>query len=119
VAAQPALAAWSTDRSLWTAAVEKAPESARAWTGLSRALRLDGDHGGAEKACRRAIALDPNYAPARVTAAYNALARGDVDAARLAIDDARAVGGDEAPGLGLAVTCAAGPRERAAECIRN
>jgi hypothetical protein len=118
VVSQLAARPWANDGILWSTAVEKAPRSARAWTGLSRVYRLAGDLAAADQALARAFELDPGYAPARVTQIYNSLARGDVEAARRAIQEARLDAGST-PGLRKAISCASYPSEEARACIMS
>jgi hypothetical protein len=104
-----------SDHTLWSAAVARAPDSARAWTGLSRVRRIEGDLDGADAAAARAIAIDPLYAPARLTRAYNFLARGDVVSARAVLLSLTR----KLPGLAHAETCAALEPEAARACIKR
>jgi tetratricopeptide (TPR) repeat protein len=115
--AQPAAGAWESDRAFWTVATARAPTSARAFTGLSRAHRLAHDFDAADGAADRAIALDPAYAPAYVTRAYNALARGNPKAAKAEVERARILGGDDTPGLRRAAACLSERAEAAPKCI--
>jgi hypothetical protein len=109
-----AAAAYRDDRTLWPIAVERCPQSPRAWTGLARVRRLDGDLSGADAAVAEALRLDPSYAPARLTAIYNAIARGDVAAGRAMLD---ALPVTSLPGLPRARTCAALAPDEARSCI--
>lgn len=109
-----ARAPFRSDRDLWTNAVERAPDSARAWSGLARVRRLAGDLDGADAAARKAIALDPTYAPARLTRAYNLIARGELEEARAAL---LPLEGKSLPGLALARTCVALRPDAARACI--
>jgi hypothetical protein len=118
LACQAAAAPWRSDRTLWIAATELAPASPRAWEGLSRVRRLDGDLDGADRDIDRAIALDPRFVPAHVTRVYNLLARGDVDGARAELAAIRALGGDHERGVPRATRCAALPPDGAKECVR-
>lgn len=109
-------AAWHDDRSLWTEATRVAPGSARAWAGLSRAVRLEGDVARALALSRRALALDPFYAPAHLTNAYNLICAGrrDEALADLAYAEEHA---PDMPGLARARACASRAAEAAAACI--
>ena len=111
-----AAAPWHDDLSLWRTGVERAPTSARAFTGLSRALRNRGDLDAADAALTRAIALDPTFLRARVAAVYNAFARGDVEAARRAIEAVDRGGGSTQQGMKRARRCAALPQREAMAC---
>jgi hypothetical protein len=117
IVSQAAVRPWASDAVLWTTAVEKAPRSARAFTGLARVLRLSGDLEAADHALARAFELDPSYPPARVTQIYNALARGDVESARRAIRIIEVDARTAPPGLRKAITCASYPPEEAKACI--
>jgi len=118
LACQAATAPWQSDRTLWLAATELAPTSPRAWEGLSRVRRLDGDLDGADRDIDQAIALDPRFVPAHVTRVYNRLARGDLDGARAELAAIRALGGDHERGVTRATRCAALSPDDAKECIR-
>lgn len=116
--AWPAISIWRNDRTLWSTAVEHTPTSARAWTGLSRALRLSGELDRADEAVERALELDPGFTYARVTRIYNRLARGDVEEARreLTLVDQDQL---EHPGLPRARRCAALSAREAPGCVRK
>lgn len=116
--AWPAISIWRSDLTVWTAATDRAPTSARAWTGLSRALRLSGQLDGADTAVERALQLEPGFTYARVTKIYNRLARGDVQTARRELDlvDELEL---EHPGLARARRCAALSSRQAPRCIRQ
>jgi tetratricopeptide (TPR) repeat protein len=118
VFAWPAIGIWRSERTLWSAAVEHTPTSARAWTGLSRAFRLSGELDRADEAVERALDLDAGFTYARVTRIYNRLARGDVDEARreLTLVEQDQL---EHPGLARARRCAALSAREAPGCIRG
>jgi len=107
VVARHAVSAWKDDATLWRVATERAPTSARAFTGLSRSLRMHGDLDGADRAIAHAIELDPNFLRARVTRLYGRLARGDVEGARADIVDIKKRGGGRQLGMRRAIHCAA------------
>ncbi len=110
--------AWATERSVWTAALDHAPDSPRAWAAMSRVERLDGHLDAANHDVARALALDPFYAPARVTRTYNLLARGNLVDARKEIERLELLGGEH-PGLERARQCAARDAADARRCIRG
>jgi tetratricopeptide (TPR) repeat protein len=56
---------YHSERALWTATVAASPDKPRPWNNLGHALMLEGDLEGAERALRRALALEPNYLRAR------------------------------------------------------
>jgi protein O-mannosyl-transferase len=114
--AQNAVAPWKDDAALWSSAVERAPDSPRAWAALSRVRRLRGDLDSADEAVDRALSLEPTYAPARLTRVYNRLARGEVDSARAEIEALR-VAASGLDGLQTAVDCAEGAPADARACI--
>jgi hypothetical protein len=106
-----------SDGDLWQAAVDAAPNSPRAWTGLSRVRRLENRLDDADRASTHALALDPSYAPARLTYVYNLLARGDVVEARAelsVLDD-----DDHLAGLHRARACARLDADEARACIER
>jgi protein O-mannosyl-transferase len=115
VVARQAAAPWRSDDDLWSAAIARSPDSAHAWTGYARTRRLAGDLDGADRATARAIGLDPGLLRARVSRIYNLLARGDVDGARIAIEDVRRRGGARQQGMRRAEECA---RLAPAEAVR-
>jgi protein O-mannosyl-transferase len=118
LACQAAAAPWRNDHSLWLEATRQAPTSPRAWVGLSRACRLDGDLDEADRDIDRAIALDPKFIQAHVTRAYNLLARGNVADARSELVIIHDLGGDAHRGVPLAARCAALSPDAAIACIR-
>lgn len=109
-------AVWHDERSLWTEATRDAPSSSRAWAGLSRAARLEGHVDEALTHAQRAIALDPSYAPAHLTQAYNLIRAGRLDEAQVEIDFVERHA-PESPGLARARGCIARPAAEAASCI--
>jgi uncharacterized membrane protein len=111
-----AAAPWQTDLSLWEVATERAPTSPRAWTGLSRTLRILGDLDGADRAVARAIELDPGFLRARVTRLYNRLARGDMEGARADIREIQRLGGGRQLGMRQAEKCVDLAPQEAARC---
>jgi hypothetical protein len=117
VVSRRAMAPWQSDETLWRAATERSPTSARAWTALARALRLGGHLDESDAAVDRAVRLDPSFLRARVTRVYNRLARGEVARARAEIAEIRALGGARQLGMRHAEACAALPSEAAAACI--
>jgi hypothetical protein len=117
IVARRAAAPWRSDAELWSAAIERAPASARAWTGLARSLRLSGDLDGADRAVERAIVLEPGSLRARVTRVYNLLARGDIARARAELEDIRRRGGARQLGMRRAAQCADGPASDAPRCV--
>ncbi|HEX4473915.1 MAG TPA: hypothetical protein VH142_02490 [Polyangiaceae bacterium] len=116
VVARTAASAWKDDATLWRVATERAPTSARAFTGLARSLRLHGDLDGADRAIAHAIELDPNFLRARVTRLYGRLARGDVQGARADIVDIQKRGGGRQLGMRRAIRCAALSPEMSRRC---
>jgi protein O-mannosyl-transferase len=63
---------WRNDLTLWSAALRRAPSSARAWSGLASALRRSGQLPPALEAAERAVELGPSSAEAHLILA-NAL----------------------------------------------
>jgi hypothetical protein len=109
---------WKNERTLWTYAVRVAPDSARAWSALSRVERLDGHLDAADELAAHALALNPMSIPARVTGVYNLLARGSLEAARREITYVDLLGGSLHPGMARARSCARMSREEASRCAR-
>ena len=107
---------WHDELSLWTEATRVAPESPRAWAGLSHAVRLAGRLDDALELSQRALEIDATYAPAHLTHAYNLLSAGRRDEALLEIryleDNA-----PDLPGLARGTECASLPAADAAACI--
>jgi hypothetical protein len=117
IIAMQAAQTFRDDRALWTIATERAPTSARAWTGLSRVHRLSGDLVLADRTVAKALSLDSTYLPAHLTRAYNQLARGDVIEANAELEYIRRAGGPVLPGYRRALECAALPPSGAQTCI--
>ena len=117
VVAMQAAQSFRDDRTLWTVATERAPGSPRAWTGLSRVHRLEGDLAAADRDVAQALALDPTYPPAHLTRAYDQLARGDVIEARAELDYLARAGEPPLPGYRRALQCAALSPSGAQQCI--
>lgn len=109
---------WRSERGLWTYAVTRAPDSARAWAALSRVERLDGNLDEADRLVARALALAPEDIPARVTRIYNLLARGLVGDARREIGYVDLLRGGGHPGMARARACAQLSPEAAPSCAR-
>lgn len=111
-----AASAWRDDLTLWRTATSRAPGSARAWQGLSRAQRLRGHTAEARASVIRALMLDPHYGPARVTRVYVLAAAGAVPAARSALaklsDRERRL-----PGVARAKRCLARSDREVAACL--
>ncbi len=75
--AASASAVWRDDVTLWTAAVDAVPHSAKAWASLGWAHRRAGDHGASQRALDRSLALDPDRADTWVVLGGLRLVRGD------------------------------------------
>jgi tetratricopeptide (TPR) repeat protein len=110
---------WKDERSVWTAAVERSPNSTRALAALSRVERQAGNSALAETLVAQALALDPTYAPALVTRIYNELHAGDVERARAHLAELPALGADDAKGAKKARRCAALDAAAARACVGN
>jgi hypothetical protein len=112
-----AAAVWHDEMSLWTEATRVAPDSPRAWAGLSHAKRLAGHMDEALELSQRALEIDPTYPPAHLTHAYNLLGSGRRDEALSEIEYVQEHAPD-LPGLAHGVGCASRPTpEEAAACI--
>lgn len=111
-----AAAPWRADLSLWQAATDRAPDSPRAWAGLSRTLRLQGDLDGADRAVARAVELDPRFLRGRVVRLYNRLSRGDTQAAREEFKEIQRLGGARQQGMRQAAKCVDLPPAEAPRC---
>lgn len=119
IACWQAARVWRNERVLWTFAVQRVPESPRAWAALSRVERLDGNLDEADRLAARALALRPDDAAARVTRIYNLLARGLVTDARREIAYLDRLGGGAHPGMPRARLCAKGSEEAARACVHG
>jgi protein O-mannosyl-transferase len=98
---------WASEVDLWTFVAQTTPNSARAWSALSRVHRLADQEQLAARAIDRALLLKPGNLPARTTRVLNLLWFGDLTGARRAlaqIDADERVHGDS---LGVARRCAA------------
>lgn len=82
VASSRASSVWGSEVELWTAAVQNAPASARAWTALSRVHRIAGQRDLAERTMERALALRPGYVSAQAAQVLTSLWFGDLEGAR-------------------------------------
>ncbi len=111
-----AAAVWHDELSLWTEATRVAPESPRAWTGLSHATRLAGRVDEALELSQRALAIDPTYPPAHLTNGYNLLRAGRREEALSEIAYVQEHAPD-LPGLAHGAQCASRPLPAAAACI--
>ena len=80
---------YRSERALWTATVAASPDKPRPWNNLGYALMLEGDLAGAERALRRALALEPNYLRARHNLALVQARRRERD---VNLDDAASAG---------------------------
>jgi hypothetical protein len=110
---------WASESSLWGSAVKSAPGSPRAWTSLSRIHRLAEQPELARRAVERALELRPNYVPALITQAYNALWVGDIDGARAVLAGLKVPRGSESRAFRVAARCAEQPAPDAQACIRR
>jgi Flp pilus assembly protein TadD len=84
---------------VYRGALEREPESARAWTNLGNAEAADGRLGEAESAYRRALALDPDHRDALNNLAWLLLEAAGAEAERL----------EEAEALASRAVTAGGP----------
>lgn len=107
---------WHDERSLWTEATRVAPGSARAWAGLSRVLRREGDFDGAIALSERAIGVDPGFAPAHVTHAYNLLRVGRRAEAVTELESVQE-SSPSTPGLARGLECAQRETDAVAACL--
>jgi hypothetical protein len=82
VASSRASSVWGSEVDLWTAAVQNAPASARAWVALSRVHRIAGQRELAERTMDRALTLRPGYVSAQAAQVLNLLWFGDLEGAR-------------------------------------
>ena len=113
-----ALSCWRSEHALWATAIERAPRSPRAWVGWAYVLRGEGNLDESDRAVAHAVELDPEYMPARVNRALNAMLRGNIDPAR---DDLRVVteSGTSPPGFVPSLHCAELERTQAMSCARD
>lgn len=72
---------WATERGLWEDAARRAPAAVRPRLRLGVLLRQQGDLDGAERELGRAVALDPQSAPAWNNLGNVHASRGDLDLA--------------------------------------
>lgn len=112
-----ATAIWRDEHTLWTAALERNPNSARAWSNRARLHRLAGEHAEADRAVARALELVPRYPYALVTRVYGDLAAGRIGQARDRLDEIRALKLTTTPGFQKAEHCAKLEAEAAKRCI--
>jgi hypothetical protein len=108
---------WRDERSLWTAAVDRAPTSPRAWAALSRVHRQAGEHALAATAIERAIRLDSGYPPALVTRVYNEISVGDLPRARGHLAELERLGLGGYRGVGKARRCSELELDAAKACV--
>jgi tetratricopeptide (TPR) repeat protein len=108
---------WRDERSLWTAALERNPASARAWTNMARVHRRAGELGAAERAVERALELVPDYPYALVAGAYADLSSGRLQQARHRLAELRRLNLTDTPGFRKAEHCAKLAVEEAKRCV--
>jgi uncharacterized membrane protein len=119
VAGSKASRMWSSEVDLWTFAAQTAPQSARAWSALSRVHRLADQEELADRALDRAIELAPERLSAQATRVLNALWFGRLELARQRL---ASIGQDTlvSDSLRVARRCAlAGTAEAARACARR
>jgi hypothetical protein len=114
-----ATAIWRDERSLWTAALERNPASARAWTNMARVHRRAGELRAADHAVERALELVPGYPYALVAGAYADLSSGRLEQARHRLDELRRLNHTDTPGFRKAEHCAKLAAEDAKRCVAN
>jgi Tfp pilus assembly protein PilF len=83
---------WRDDLALWESALASAPSSARVHHNLAAALADRGRYARAHRHLSRAIDIDPSYWPPLLGFAGIDCERGRLAAARMRIDEARALG---------------------------
>lgn len=114
---QSAAKPWRNDLALWSIATERAPQSVRAWTGLSIVLRLSNKLSAAHEASERGVKLDPRYLRGRVERLYLRLREQDLAGARSEIADIERLGGKKERGMEHALACARLSSTEASMCI--
>jgi protein O-mannosyl-transferase len=112
-----ATAIWRDERSLWTAALERNPASARAWTNMARVHRRAGELGAADRAVERALELVPGYSYALVAGAYADLSSGRLEQARHRLAELRRLNLTDTPGFRKAEHCAKLADAEAKRCV--
>jgi hypothetical protein len=120
LASRAAGAAWGSEVSLWTAAVEAAPRSARAWTSMSRVHRMAEQELLAERAVQRSLELRPDYLPGQVARVLNQLWAGKLEDARIGLSRINAQTRLQQDAVRVAARCAArASAEEAQACARR
>jgi hypothetical protein len=111
-----AMRIWQDNRSLWTAAIELTPGSARAWLNLSRVQRKAGEREAATRSLEHAIVLVPDYAPALLARVYDDITDKRMQDAREHVAAILAQGLGNARGVSRAVECVKLEAEAARIC---
>jgi hypothetical protein len=120
LASRAAGAAWGSEVSLWTAAVEAAPRSGRAWTSMSRVHRMAEQEMLAERAVQRSLELRPDYLPGQVARVLNQLWAGKLEQARAGLLLINAQTRLQQDAVRVAARCAArASAEEAQACARR
>jgi tetratricopeptide (TPR) repeat protein len=108
---------WRDERTLWTAALQRNPESARAWTNMARVHRRAGELPEVDRAVARALELAPRYPYALVARVFADLSSGRLEQARRHLAEIRALELTDTPGFRKAEHCAKLDAESAKRCV--
>jgi tetratricopeptide (TPR) repeat protein len=117
-ACSQALTCWQSDAALWSAAIQRAPDSPRAWHAYSDELGSRGRLADARLAIERSLALDPRRTRTRVALLYLQVRMGKLDEATKTLAELDAQGAGNARGVPRARLCLEPPHDPRA-CIED
>jgi hypothetical protein len=111
-----ALSCWRSDGTLWSTAIDRAPDSPRAWQAYADELGSRGRLADARVAVERSLALNPRRLFTRVTLLYLQIRMGKLDEAKRTLAELDAQGAGNAGRVPRARLCLEPPHDPQA-CI--
>jgi hypothetical protein len=113
-----ALSCWQSDGALWSTAIQRAPDSPRAWHGYSEELGIRGRLADARLAIERSLTLDSRRIPTRVALLYLQIRMGQFDEAKKTLAELDEQGASNARSVPWARLCLEPPHDPRA-CIEK